>query len=496
MHRRHFLKTQAIMLAAALTGKAQMPATSSRVLSGMQIGPYDPLDEGIEACLDFLQEHGAINALFCYSQTYHLGESPVNVLATDHPCPPKNPAGRVLPFQWVDLPEQPFAGLRVRHERRRPQAEYAGRDVFAELAEPCRKRGIKLYARILEAGMSRADRIPGYAEVASLNLDGRPADGPCWNHPDYREWIRLTVQETLRKYPLDGLQYGAERVGVLSEILFKGNSPSCFCPFCQERNRSKGIDVKRAIAGYRLLHDLMRGVAAGGAKPVDGVMTEVLRVCFQYPEVLAYYREWLQADTEIHQMVYKTAKAVRPSAEVGQHVDHQRSSWDILYRAAVSYGDMAGHNDFIKPILYHEIMGPRLQEWVVDEMQKRVLADLSKEQALGLFYGIFGHDPSHEPSYANLSHSGLSPEYVYRETLRCVKGVAGRAKVYAGIGLDVPHYVPGGMKPMPSDPESVQAATSRALEAGAQGVLASREYREIRRPSLQAFGRAVRQWSR
>lgn len=109
-----------------------------------------------------------------------------------------------------------------------------------------------------------------------------------------------------------------------------------------------------------------------------------------------------------------------------------------------------------------------------------------------MFYRVFGHDPEKQPGLDDLDRKGLGPEYVYRETLRCKRGVGERAKVYAGIGIDVPWYVPNGMEPRPSDPDQLAAAVRRAFDAGADGVLASREYDEMRISSLEAFGRAVR----
>ena len=70
--------------------------------------------------------------------------------------------------------------------------------------------------------------------------------------------------------------------------------------------------------------------------------------------------------------------------------------------------------------------------------------------------------------------------------------LANKALVYAGIGIDVPWYVPNGMEPRPSDPDQLTAAVERAFDAGADGVLASREYDEMRITSLEAFGAGVR----
>jgi hypothetical protein len=76
---------------------------------------------------------------------------------------------------------------------------------------------------------------------------------------------------------------------------------------------------------------------------------------------------------------------------------------------------------------------------------------------------------------------------VYRETRRCVQEVAGHAKIYSGIGIDIPGY--GAT--FSSNPEGVYEATRKAFEAGAAGVLISREYDEMRLPNLRAVGRAM-----
>ena len=158
----------------------------------------------------------------------------------------------------------------------------------------------------------------------------------------------------------------------------------------------------------------------------------------------------------------------------------------------MSYGQMAENADYIKPIVYHESMGPRLRWWVLDRVKDRISNDLSLELSLQLYYSLFGHDATKQPSVDELDRKGLGPEYVYREVLRCKQSVGDKAKVYSGIGIDIPWYVPNGMEHRPSNPEQLTAAVKRAFDAGADGVLASREYNEMRLSSLEAFGRGVR----
>jgi hypothetical protein len=156
--RRHFLKgASALSLAGGLT-----QAAPARRFNGIQMGPHTMLDEGLDRCLDLIQDTAAINAIMVYSHTYDEFSKPLQVLADDHGVPVRDMRKRKLPAVWVRHHEQAFSGTSLRHQRVDNSFEYAGRDILAELLQPCRKRGIQLYARILEdpAGKHR-ELFPG-----------------------------------------------------------------------------------------------------------------------------------------------------------------------------------------------------------------------------------------------------------------------------------------------------------------------------------------------
>ena len=73
--------------------------------------------------------------------------------------------------------------------------------------------------------------------------------------------------------------------------------------------------------------------------------------------------------------------------------------------------------------------------------------------------------------------------------VRVVDGVGNQIPVYPGLGFDVPRK----NKKFPEDPEVIYHATLKAFEAGAGGLVVSREYDEMRTENLQAVGRAVRE---
>ena len=496
MERRTFIKNSSIGLAALSTGPIQawVPATKSDPWVGIQISPHAMLDEGIENCLDILQERAQVNTLVCYSHTYHASyQRPRHVMA-DHGYGTKELSKRNLPRRWVRTSPELYKDTVVGHQQVTDDFEYGSRDLFKELEGPLKKRGMKLQARMLEAGANRKQFIPNYDQVLTVDLEGKLGRGPCWNHPDYRQWLYATAEDLISNYPyLDGIQYGAERTGPLSYLLDRGLIPTCFCQHCVARNESKGIDAAAAKIGYGELFRLIKSLESGAELPIDGVLTEVYRVYQKYPEVLSWNYQWFQADNEIHRGIYDRIKSINPEAQVGRHVDHQRSSWDIYYRAAVSYQDMTSSADFVKPILYHDIFGLRLHHWVLERKHQRIDKELSMEQALALFYARFGHDPSKMPSLETLNEEGMGPEYVYNETRRCVKGVQGKARVYSGIGVDVPWHLPeGGMKANLSDQDKLFQAVLKAFEAGADGILISREYNEMRLESLSTIGRALK----
>jgi len=185
--------------------------------------------------------------------------------------------------------------------------------------------------------------------------------------------------------------------------------------------------------------------------------------------------------------MYQTIKSIKPDAIVGGHVDHQPSSWDIIYRAEMSYEEMNPYSDFIKLILYHEVLEPRIRSWYLDRFKKTILIEISLNQSLELYYDLFGYDKDEEPSVDRLSAEGFSPDYVSRKTARSVASANGKTQIFAGIGIDVPGSPP-------DDPETVYRATLNALEAGAGGIVISREYEEMRVKNLQAIGRAVNDW--
>ena len=78
-----------------------------------------------------------------------------------------------------------------------------------------------------------------------------------------------------------------------------------------------------------------------------------------------------------------------------------------------------------------------------------------------------------------------------RGTQRALAGVDGKCRILPGIDIGIPT----GANSRKASPEDTYAAVAAALKAGADGVILSRKYSEMRLANLSAAGRAVREFS-
>jgi hypothetical protein len=497
--RRDFIRSLAAAFAGAGIGldgaalaQAQQPPSAAPAprrapagnLVGMQMGPHTMLDEGVEHVLDLIRETAAIDTVFVYSHSYGGDlKKQLNVLATDHGMPPKDQRSRNLPNVWVKHHDQYFKDTSLRHPKVDASFDYHDRDLFVEMLRPLRQRGMKVYARILEAG---GRGIENFSKVVTINTSGRPTGTGCWNHPEYKAFWNATAEDLFRSYELDGFQWGAERASPLTNIIQNGNenSATCFCEHCRARGKAHGIDAERARQGFADVLLYVRGLRAGQTKPAEGAAAGFLRVLLRYPEVLAWDYQYRLSREEVMKGMYDTIKRIKPAAPVGWHVDHWATSMDIIARAAMSYAEMAPWSDYLKVVVYHAVTGPRVRSWV-SNVQQSVLKDLTLEEALALHYDLFGYDKTVMPTSNQPATTETWPSYVYRETKRSVASAEGKTKIYPGIGFNVPGA--------PDDAETVYQVVLKAYEAGASGIVASREYEEMTVPNLKAMGRAVRE---
>ncbi len=292
------------------------------------------------------------------------------------------------------------------------------------------------------------------------DVNDRPTNVACWNHPEYVAFWAGTMEDLFRSYDLDGVQWGAERMGPLMNVISPWNNdpPTCFCEHCRARGRAAGIDAERARQGYKALHAYVQGQMAGAARPPEGMFGGFLRLLIRYPEILGWEYQYRLGREAICEAMYRRVKQIKPSAEVGWHVDHQPSSWDLVYRAEMSYEEMAPHTDFIKIIaLSQRAVARGSATGTCRASRRRSSARSPLETSLELYYDLFGYDKRVEPSLAELGQARLHARL--RASRR--RGAAspapnGKTKIYTGIGFDVP----GSPR---DDPETIYQATRQGL---------------------------------
>src|SRR5262249_55196544 len=133
---------------------------------------------------------------------------------------------------------------------------------------------------------------------------------------------------------------------------------------------------------------------------------------------------------------------------------------------------------------YNNCGGPRYAH-AIDNFASTVFRDVPADDLQAFFDHLLGY--SGEKNHAELPKSCLSADYVAHETRRALADVQGKCKIYPGIDIDIP--TEAGQKK--TSPDDVRAATLAALKAGADGLIFSRKYSEMRLANLAAGGQAV-----
>jgi hypothetical protein len=125
---------------------------------------------------------------------------PLRLLATDHGVAPR-PAPARVPAVWVRHHEEYFRGTKLRVRPPDSTFEYANRDIFKEMIAPARRRGLKVYARILEGSGAS---IENFSQAVTVDVFGRPTRTGCWRNPEYLGFWAAVVEDLFRSYePMD-----------------------------------------------------------------------------------------------------------------------------------------------------------------------------------------------------------------------------------------------------------------------------------------------------
>jgi hypothetical protein len=490
MDRRGFLAAVGSTAAAVGSGYAQDTVNKPKrnQVIGIQIGSISFLDEGTEKVLDILQERAYVNTLFLATFTY--GHGIVGRQLQGHP----------LPDHGVQDYNDNFYGGNYAT----PHAQYYKNTVFKNLKAPdhgkldiletvipaAKKHGIKTYTWAEDVWRPE---VPGIEKALAVDFHGRPArDTVCFNNPEYFNFLIGLHEDYVRSYDIDGIMWGCEKQGAFNNAFesihnSNGNDPSrvtCFCTFCKEKAKKRGINVERAIEGFQTLEAWVLAAKAN-QRPSDGYWVTFLRILYRYPELLAWETLWHDSLREVKETIYKTVKSIKPNVQVGWHEWHAHG-FSPFFRAQLDIKELSKYSDYLKMTVYHNLGGTRMATYM-DSVSKTIYRDMPMDEALEFEYRTMGY---RERGYEQLPYTGLSPDYVYRETKRCVASAAGtRTEIWPGIDMGIPIREDYSKV----TPQSVKEVTMAAYRGGAQGLVISRKYSETTLANLSAVGEALRE---
>lgn len=464
---------------------SRVPAKNRRNYVGIQVRGFSWVDEGVDQVLDNIQQKGDVNSVWAYTFSYGEARLQKNgpVPLPDHGKPGDTIAGGA----FYDYDPKYFQNTFLKSFR---CPVYGKFNVIEEVAPKVKARGMNFVAWDLNnAGATLNQTIPNYAEVSEVDVYGRRTNRPCFNHPDYQAFLSGKVESLLSGYPdlVDSIAWGSERMGPFENMIGGVTLPSCFCRFCQAKARTQDISVARAQAGYRELEQLYQA-AARNQRPEDGYFVSIWRLLLKYPEILSWESLWTNSFQEVQAQLYGLAKAIAPAKPFGFHI-MQTMTFSPFYRAEEDYTKRRDFTDFLKLATYNNAGGPRMAKYL-RRLSDTIFHDATPPEFLEFYYRIMNYQ---EAPYDKLATTGLSPDYVARETKRALAGVAGEVQIYPGIDIDVPTLIKGKFPEKHTSPEDVQKSLRAAFGAGANGVILSREYAEMHLANLAAAGNTLRE---
>ena len=466
--------------------QAQGRPEQGRGTIGIQVGAVSFLDEGTDKVLDTLAELGGVDTLFLATFTYGRGIGG------------RQPRGNPLPDHGKQEYDDDYHGGNFatphpqyyKNTSIQPQKapDHPNYDVIADVLPRAHKRGMKVICWYEDVW--RKD-VPGLDKAFEVDVHGQPQARVCYRNPNTLNfWLGLT-EDYLRSYEVDGLMFGSERQGPLNSALGAshggGPSPStvgCFCPHCLTSAKTEGINAERAKRGYLALEQWV-GSMKGKERPTDGAFVTFWRILVEHPEVLAWERLWNEGLRDTYRAMFRKAHDIAAQKPMGWHIWHT-NSFAPFYRAEQDYQMFTQFSDFLKVVMYHNSGGPRMARYI-QNINSTVFADLTPDQTAEITYRLQQY-PSEAP-LDTLPTAGLSADYVRRETRRAVAGVGGKTKIWPGIEIDVPT----GEKEKKTTPDDVYGAVKATFEAGANGIILSRKYSEMKLDNLRAAGRAIRE---
>ncbi len=478
MNRRLFLQSS---LAGALAAAAR-----DGKMIGIQVGAVSFIDEGVEKVLDIFQRSASVNTLFVATFTYGRGIAGRQVPGQPLPDHGKQEYDTAT-FRggaFTKIHPEYFKNTAL-HDFRAP--DFGDYDVLDSVLPSARKRGMKTICWFEDVFVGD---VPGVQALQEKDMHGRPATTLCFNNPNYRNWLLGMVENYARGYEIDGIMWGSERQGAFSNILSASHGGgrrdpgrvTCFCEHCQRKARERGINFERARKGFEALEAFVQD-GRNRKRPVDGYYVTLWRLMLRYPELLAWEMLWTDSLRETYAAMHKRVKEIKPSVGIGWHIWHN-NSFNPIYRAEQDVAEISKYSDFLKMVMYHNCAGERMAGYIHGVAQT-IYGDVPEQELLDFHYRVLDYK---EKNLEQIPRTGFSADYVYREAKRARAALANsKTQLWPGIDIDIPTAADHSK----SSPDGTRDAVKAAFRAGADGVLLSRKYSEMKLANLAGAGAAL-----
>lgn len=489
MDRRSFLQTAAgtAMVGALSTSEAfAAPSYKAKKMIGIQLGAVSFTDEGTDRVLEECQKDAFVDTLFVATFTYGRGIAGRQVPGQPLPDHGKQQYDKdtFVGGCYTKYDPKYFADTTFKKFRAPELGDY---DVLEDVIPKAKKHGMQTIAWFEDVV---AKNLPGVEPLQDINLQGEHIGTMNFNSPEHKAWILGMVENWTRNYDLDGIMWGSERQGPFCNALGASHSHpslSSVCDFSEHtvaKAKAQGINPDRAREGFEQLEKFVTA-SRKGTRPTDGYYVTLWRLMLRYPELLAWEALWTRSLRETQKAIYDKIKSIKPQMGVGWHIWHN-NSFNPIYRAEQDYAEMAPYTDFLKVVIYQNCAGERMVDYV-DSVGKTYFGDVPRQEILDFHYRVLDYGP--EANIQHLAAAGFSADYVLRETKRAKAGLEGtKTKLWPGIDIDIP-TAQGSSK---CTPEGTKAVVEAAFHGGADGVILSRKYSEMKLANLRAAGAAVR----
>ena len=415
---------------------------------GMQVHPFDFVDEGVDNVLQNMKSKADVNAVIPI----------VNMIDERHP-----PSG-TLPHN----PKRETYTSRGGYVYFRPQLEHYRKtdlkplrtdevflkdfDILDDTIARSKDYGMKYYAWvILFEDIIHGTRHP---ECLRVDIEGNVDSTAklCINNPMARSYYLSLIEDIVTNHEVDGIMVDRLRYFRPDEI---NNIFSCFCKNCMERAKETGYDAEKLKASAKQANLLLGQISSQDVRVFSSLHYGVFDALKRLMEVNGIF-DIIKFRAETVAGFLKEARDVIKDAgeKIQLTINAQCPSYSWLL--GQDYRVMGEYFDWLKVMAYPQMRGKMIVNILRSKTLKGLKVEEVEAESLGAMYALLGISG---PLKVKEAEKGLPAEYVFNETLRAKSELGAGKPVYAGIQLN------------DATREDIRTQLRAAKEAKADGVV-------------------------